>query len=172
MLNDIMADALRNVDPKRREAEAARWAAERERRDHRVDEADANRTAPSDLPPNETRNQRHAREIGERDARWGAEREAQRAREENRRIERENQQAERLQRAAADRDFDERLTRLNNQVRDIGKATGQITELLDAELKRLQLENLELRTLFHKLERTVVAELPNTPAEPKLRAVR
>ena len=61
---------------------------------------------------------------------------------------------------------DERLA--NSQALEIARATGQIVETLNDELKAQQLENLELRTLVHKLERKI-AELPSVPLDlPKL----
>jgi len=57
-----------------------------------------------------------------------------------------------LQRAAAMQGIDERLTSLENQALEIAKAPGQIAEALNDELKALQSENLELRTLIHQME--------------------
>ena len=67
------------------------------------------------------------------------------ARDENRRIERQYRQAERLQRAAAMRG-DWRVANLESQALEIARATGQIVETLNDELKALRLENLERRT--------------------------
>jgi hypothetical protein len=121
--------------------------------------------------PNETRNQRDARELGEKYARW----EAERAREEN---ERERRRERRERRVGTPpisySDIDARIASALAAERQavIPALRAAVDELLDQQHEHHKSELLELRTLIHRLEKQI-AELPNAPIEKlPLRAVR
>jgi hypothetical protein len=123
----------------------ARFAAEREERAARQGLLPDELLLPTARV--ETRNQKDRREIAEQEKQRAAERAAE--------AERQQRQVERLLRAATMKRIDERLARLEAEANEISKLTGKNVGWLTDDLKALQSENLELRTLIHKLEMTV-----------------
>jgi hypothetical protein len=107
------------------------------------------------VSPTKTLNQRHRDELAEQERRFEVERERARIRQ-------------RRERAWAAHPFEQRVGAVENSMLELARGTGRLAEAVSAELTALRIENLELRTLIHKLEKQF-AELPNTPIDlPKL----
>jgi len=107
------------------------------------DEPSKSSSIAANLPPFETRNERHIREIEERDARWEAERAEERKREMRQRREQISNR---------------RLDELESQLLEVVKCCITATEGLENELARVTAENADLKLKQTQLE-TALAEL-------------
>jgi hypothetical protein len=118
----------------------------------------------------ETRNERHIREIEERDAQWAAEGEADRARRERSERERANAAGAAVERRVAD--LETQFASLYDTMLELTRATDTYIDGLEHELSRRTSEAIELKATVAKLEKSFaelladsgnVIDLPPSP---------